>query len=135
MRRELVHRQGGKCARCGKPMGDDVHIARIRTIRPDEGPAPVSAGNMVATYPDCTMELDLVHTLTSLAPQVEEAYDTGRMLEMLGIGSPPDAIRQGGFAVGARGSIVNLCSSNDVVPESRPSDLNLAVSETPPNNG
>ena len=30
MRRELVHRQDGKCARCGQPMGYDVHITIIR---------------------------------------------------------------------------------------------------------
>ena len=39
VRRELVHRQGGKCARCGKPMGDDVHIVRIRTLSAGAGPA------------------------------------------------------------------------------------------------
>ena len=61
VRRELVHRQGGKCARCGKPMGDDVHIVRIRTLSAGAGPALVSAGNMVATHPACTIEPDLVH--------------------------------------------------------------------------
>ena len=62
VRRELVHRQGGKCARCGKPMGDDLHIVRIRTLNAGAGPALVSAGNMVATHPACTIEPDLVHT-------------------------------------------------------------------------
>ena len=62
VRRELVHRQGGKCARCGQPMKDDVHIVRIRTLSAGAGPALVSAGNMVATHPACTIEPDLVHT-------------------------------------------------------------------------
>ena len=62
VRRELVHRQGGNCVRCGQPMDDDVHITRIRTLSAGAGPALVSAGNMVATHPTCTIEPDLVHT-------------------------------------------------------------------------
>ena len=62
VRRELVHRQGGKCARCGQPMGNNVHITRTRTLSAGAGPALVSAGNMVATHPACTIEPDLVHT-------------------------------------------------------------------------
>ena len=50
VRRQLVHRQDGKYARCGEAMGDDVHIARIRTISAGGGTALVSAGNMVATH-------------------------------------------------------------------------------------
>ena len=32
VRRELVHRQGGKCARCGQPTGEGVHITIIRPL-------------------------------------------------------------------------------------------------------
>ena len=62
VRRELVHRQGGKCARCGQPMDDNVHTTRTRTLSAGAGPALVSAGNMVATHHACTIEPDLVHT-------------------------------------------------------------------------
>ena len=61
-RRELVHRQGGKCARCGGAMGDDVHVTHIRPVSAGAGPALVSAGNMVATHSDCSIEPDLQHT-------------------------------------------------------------------------
>ena len=62
VRRQLVHQQGGICARCGQPLGDAVHIARIRPISDGGGPALVSAGNLVVVHPTCTIEPDLRHT-------------------------------------------------------------------------
>ena len=56
MRRELVHRQDGKCARCVQPMGDDVHITIIRA-RSEGG--DTSPGNLVATHALCNFEPDL----------------------------------------------------------------------------
>ena len=56
MRRELVHRQDGKCARCGQPMGDDVHIT---IIRPWSEGGDTSPGNLVATHALCNVEPDL----------------------------------------------------------------------------
>lgn len=62
VRRQLVHQQGGICARCGQPLRDAVHLARLRPISDGGGPALVSAGNLVVVHPTCTIVPDLRHT-------------------------------------------------------------------------
>ena len=81
VRRQLVHRQGGKYARCGKAMGDDVHIARIRTISVGGGPALVSAGNMVATHLTFHSLPDAMPFLVRLTMMVVTQVALGKALQ------------------------------------------------------
>ena len=59
LRRAVVDRQDGLCPRCGQPLSDDVHLAKIRPIAKG---GKVDAGNLVATHRLCNIEPDLAHT-------------------------------------------------------------------------
>ena len=69
------------CTRCGEAMGDDVHIARIRTISAGGGPALVSAGNMVATHLTFYSLPDALPFLVRLTMMVATQVVVGKALQ------------------------------------------------------
>ena len=61
IRHQLMRWQGGKCERCGKPLGQTVHFIRIYA---NEGgvPAWIRPGHMMAVHPACAIAPDPQHT-------------------------------------------------------------------------
>ena len=62
-------------------MGDDVHIARIRTISAGGGSALVSAGNMVATHLTFYSLPDALPFLVRLTMMVATQVVVGKALQ------------------------------------------------------